>query len=116
MVKCSLALGQRRVFEKASEGAAHDGEFFENREDWRKGKTLWRSLCGPEETIEEQRQRISWYTNKKRRKLHRTKKVAEISVDLELQAKAFLSDKKVSGLEDSVVSEMIKQLPLEKFT
>ena len=40
-------------------------------------------------------------------------RVAEISVDLELQAKASLSDNKVSGLEDSVVSEMIKQLPLE---
>ena len=43
-------------------------------------------------------------------------RVAEISVDLELQAKALLSDNKVSGPEDSVVSEMIKQLPLEKFT
>ena len=40
---------------------------------------------------------------------------AEISVDLE-QAKALLSDNNVSGPEDSVVSEMIKQLPLEIFT
>ena len=43
-------------------------------------------------------------------------RMAEISVDLELQAKALLSDNKVSGPEDSVVSEMIKQLPLEKLT
>ena len=39
---------------------------------------------------------------------------AEITVDLVLQARANLSDNKVNGPEDAIVSEMIKQLPLEK--
>ena len=39
---------------------------------------------------------------------------AEITVDLVLQAWANLSDNKVNGPENAIVSEMIKQLPLEK--
>ena len=39
---------------------------------------------------------------------------AEITVDLMLQARAKMSENKVNGPEDAVVSEMIKQLPLEK--
>ena len=40
---------------------------------------------------------------------------AEITVDLVLQARAKMSDNKVNGpAEDAVVSEMIKQLLLEK--
>ena len=39
---------------------------------------------------------------------------AEITVDLILQARAHMSDNKVNGPEDTVVSEIIKQLPLEK--
>ena len=41
-------------------------------------------------------------------------RVAQISVDLVLQARAQMADNKVNGPEDSVVSEMIQQLPLEK--
>ena len=41
-------------------------------------------------------------------------RAAEISVDLVLQARAHMADNKVNGPEDSVVSEMIKQLPSEK--
>ena len=74
-------------------------------------KSMW-----SEETIEEQRQRIAWYTKKKVEPFTEQRRVAEISVDLGLQAKALLSDNKVGGPEDNVVSEMIKQLPLEKFT
>ena len=39
---------------------------------------------------------------------------AEMTFDLILQARAQMSDNKVNGPEDKVVSEMIKQLPLEK--
>ena len=39
---------------------------------------------------------------------------AEITVDLVLQARAKMCDNKVNGPEDAVVSDMIKQLPLEK--
>ena len=60
-----------------------------------------------------QRQRIAWYTKHKVEHFTEQGRVAEISVRLELQAKALLSDNKVRGPQDSVVSEMIKQLPLE---
>ena len=39
---------------------------------------------------------------------------AEITVDLVLQARAKLSENKVNGPEDAIVSEMIKRLPMEK--
>ena len=39
---------------------------------------------------------------------------AEITVDLVLQAKAKMSENKVNGPGDAVVSKMIKRLPLEK--
>ena len=42
-------------------------------------------------------------------------RTAEISVDLVLQVSAQMGDNKVHGLEDNVESELIKQLPLEKF-
>ena len=38
----------------------------------------------------------------------------EITIDLVLQSRAKMSDNKVNGPEDTVVSEMIKQLLLEK--
>ena len=39
---------------------------------------------------------------------------AEITVDLVLQVRSKMSENKVNGLGDAVVSEMIKQLPLDK--
>ena len=39
---------------------------------------------------------------------------AEITVDLVLQTRAKLSDNKVNGPEDAIVSEMIKNMPMEK--
>ena len=39
---------------------------------------------------------------------------AEITVDLVLQARAKLSENKVNGPEDAIVSEMVKRLPMEK--
>ena len=39
---------------------------------------------------------------------------AEIKVDLVLQARAKMSDNKINGPDDAVVSEMITHLPLEK--
>ena len=40
---------------------------------------------------------------------------AEITIDLVLQARIKMSENKVNGPEDAEVSEMIKQLPQEKF-
>ena len=39
---------------------------------------------------------------------------AETTIDLVLQAREKVSDNRVNGPEDAVVSEMIKQLPQEK--
>ena len=39
--------------------------------------------------------------------------VAEISTDLVLQTRAKISENKVNGPEDSIASEVIKQLPEE---
>ena len=41
-------------------------------------------------------------------------RTAEITADLVFQARAKLSDNKVSGISDAMVSEMIKALPFEK--
>ena len=41
-------------------------------------------------------------------------RTAEITLDLVLQSGAKMSDNKVNGPEDAIVSDMIKQLPLEK--
>ena len=41
---------------------------------------------------------------------------AEITVVLMLQARTKLSDNKVNGPEDAIVSEMIKRLPVEKIS
>ena len=38
-------------------------------------------------------------------------RVAEITIDLVLQARAKMAENKVNGPEDSIVSEMIKQVP-----
>ena len=41
-------------------------------------------------------------------------RIAEITVDLVLQARAKMSDNKVNGPEDAIVSEMIKKLLVDK--
>ena len=118
LVKSSLAPGWRRVLRKPLKELYIDGEFSENREDWR--KELERhcgEVCvvGGDDRGAEAEDRM---VHQKKKVEHITEqgRVAEISVGLELQAKALLSDNKVGGPEDSVVSVMIKQLPQEKFT
>ena len=67
-----------------------------------------------EETNEVQEDRIECFKKKGDQQFTEDGRNAEITVDLVLQAKARMSDNKVNGPEDAVVSEMIKQLPLEK--
>ena len=118
LVKCRLALGQRRVLRKPLRELHINGGFSENREDWRKElQRPWREVHVDRRRRSRSRGRGSHGTPKKgSNSLPKQGRVAEISVDLELQAKALLSDNEVSGPEDSVVSELIKQLPLENFT
>ena len=42
-------------------------------------------------------------------------RVAQITIDLVLQARAKMAENKVNGPEDSIASEVIKQLPQENF-
>ena len=67
LVKCSLALGQRRILRNPLKELHIDGEFSLKTGGLEEGtgEILWRSLCRPEDIIEEQRQRIAWYTKKK---------------------------------------------------
>ena len=67
-----------------------------------------------EETKEEQERRIEYFKKKGNQQFTEDGRNAAITVDLVLQAKAKLSDNKVNGPEDTIVSEMIKKLPLEK--
>ena len=66
-----------------------------------------------EETQEAQERRIEFFKKKGNQQFTEYGRNAEITVDLVLQARAKLSDKKVNGPEDAIVSEMIKRLPME---
>ena len=68
-----------------------------------------------QETKEVQENRIDYFKKKGYQQFTMDGRNAEITVDLVLQARAKMSDNKVNGPEDAVVSWMIKQLPpLEK--
>ena len=74
-------------------------------------KSVW-----SEETIEEQRQMIAWYTKKRSSTSPNTEEWQKSRWILTSKQRLCYLNNKVSGPEDSVVSEMIKQLPLEKLT
>ena len=66
------------------------------------------------ETREVQEKRIEHFKKKGDRHFTDDGRGAEITVDLVLLAKAQMSKNKFNGQEDAVVTEMIKQLLLEK--
>ena len=65
-----------------------------------------------DETKEVQENRIEYFKKKGEQQLTKEGRTAEITVDLMLQARAKMSNNKVNGLEDAIVSEWIKHLPL----
>ena len=68
-----------------------------------------------EETKQEQEHRIEYLWKKERnQQFTEDGRNAEITVDQVLQARAKVSENKVNGPEDAIVSEMIKRLPMEK--
>ena len=67
-----------------------------------------------EETKEVQENRVEYFKNKGDCQFTVEGRDEEITVDLVLQARAKMSDNKVNGPDDAIVSEMIKQWPLEK--
>ena len=66
------------------------------------------------DTTEVQENRIEYFQEKGGRQFTDNGRGAEITVDLVLLARAKMSENKVNGPEDAVVSEMIKQFPMEK--
>ena len=82
--------------------------FTEDREEWQKElrRQCEEVYTDQEETKEVQQNRIEYFA----REFTVEGRTAEITVDLVLQARAKLSDNKVKGPEDAIVSEMIKQL------
>ena len=71
---------------------------------------------GLEETKEAQESRIEHFRKNGISSLLRKVATQKITVDLVLQARAKLSDDKVNGPEDAIVSEMIKKMLMEKST
>ena len=63
-----------------------------------------------EETTEAQESRIEYFWKRGNQQFTEDGRNAEITVDLVLQARAKLSDNKVNGPEDAIVSEMIKKV------
>ena len=84
------------------------GHFAEDREEWH-CEEVYTEL----EEKEAKESRIEYFKKKGNQQFEEDRN-AEITVDLALQARAKLSDNKVNGLDDALVSEMIKILLLEK--
>ena len=78
---------------------------------------LCEEVCtGHDETREVQGKRIEYFKRKVTSTSTDDMRGAGITIDLVLQARAKMSEKnQVNGPEDAVASEMIKQLPHEKF-
>ena len=89
-----------------------NGKFTEDREKWQ--HEFQRHCEGERKEVQEGRIEDFFFLQKG--KLHFTVegRRAEIIIDVVLQAMAKMSENKVDGLEDTVVGEMIKQLPNEK--
>ena len=90
-----------------------------SRRPGKNGKKKLQRHCGgvffhPEETRGVQEKRIEDFEKEGDRHFTDDGRGAEITVVLVLQARAKMSENKVNGPEDAFVSDMIKQLPLEK--
>ena len=116
LVKCSMVSGRKKNRRKALLELFVDGTFTDNREEWQKElKRHCKSVhTDQEETEEVQKERIEYFKMKGDRHLLEEGRAGEMTVDLVLQARAKLSNNKVSVPADAVVSEMIKALPLEE--
>ena len=69
----------------------------------------------PERIKEVQDGRVEFFKRKEDLQFTKNGRGAEITIDLVLQARATMSENRVNGPEDAVVSETIKQLFQEKF-
>ena len=69
-----------------------------------------------EETEEVQESRIEHFKKEGDLQFTEDGHSAGVTVDLVLQARTKLSDNKVNGPEDAVMSEIVKKLPRKRFT
>ena len=100
----------RKVLKKQARKARAEQELYvnghctEDREEWRSESLRH---------CKEVRRRREKYKKKELNQFTDDGRRAVITVDLLLQANAKMSDNRVNGPEDAVVSEIIRQLPLE---
>ena len=115
-VKCCLEPGKEKAKRKPLTELYVKGHFTEDREEWQKElqRHCEKVSTDQEETKEAQESRIEYFKKKGNQQFTEEGRKAEITVDLVLQARAKLSDNKVNGPEDAIVSEMIKKLLMQK--
>ena len=115
LVKCSLEPGKKKSKRKPLTELYVKGHFTEDRAKWQESKGHCEEVyTDVEKTKEVQEKRIEYFRKKGNLQFTEDGRNVEITVDLVLQARARLSDNKVNGPEDAIVSEMIKRLPMEK--
>ena len=116
-MKCCLQPGKKKAKRKPLTELYVKENFTEDGEGWQKKKKLERHCeevsSDLEETKEVQENRNDYFKKVGDQQFSVDGRHAEITVDLVRQVRANMSDNKVNGPEDAVVSEMIKQLPLD---
>ena len=116
LVKCCLEPGRKKANREPLTELFVKGQFTEDREEWqeelqRHCEEVYTDL---DETKEAQESRVEYFRKTGNQQFTKEGRNGEITNDLVLQARAMLSDNKVNGPEDAIVSEMIKKLPMEK--
>ena len=115
-VKCWLETGKKKAKRKPLTELYVNWHFTEDREEWQKElqRHCKEVYVDQEETQDAQEGRIEYFKKKGNQQITEEGRNAEITIDLVLQARAKMSDNKVNGPEDAIVSEIIKRLPMEK--
>ena len=116
VTRCCLALGKKKAPRKPLTELYVDGQCTEDREKWqnelqRHCEEVYTDQEGPKE--EQQKNRIC--EEERRPAVHSGRAQCSGSQLTSCCKQGKLSDDKVNGPDDAVVSEMTKQLPSEKF-
>ena len=94
-----------------------NGDFTEDREECKEScrGTVKRCTLIGKRREKYKKKKIEYFKKKGDREFTMVGRQAEVTVDLVLRASAKMSDNKISGPKDAMVSEMVKILPLENF-
>ena len=116
MIRCSLVSGKKKAKRKPLTELYAKGHFTEGRSELQKelqrhSEEVYTDM---EETKEAQENRIEYFWKKGNQQFTEEARNVDITVDLVLHARAKLSENKVNGPEDAIVSEIVKRLPMEK--